>query len=314
MAALCNGADAIYLGAAAFGARASAGFSQQELKQVIDLYHFYGRRVYVTVNTLVKQRELDGVRDTLRMLSDLRADAVLVQDLGVLSLIAREFPHLCVHASTQMALHNAAGARLARSLGMRRVVLARECTLDAIRAVADTGVETEVFVHGAQCVCVSGQCRYSGLIGGRSGNRGRCAQPCRLPYTWQGDTRAWLSPRDLCLRDQVKALAEAGVCSLKIEGRLKRPEYVAVVTRAYRGALDALRAGALCSRRCGGARGAVAGIFAYVLFRLCLWRARRAGDEPPARIQRGRGHRHGAARIPQGRCVAGAGAAEQNAA
>ena len=243
MAALCNGADAIYLGAAAFGARASAGFSQQELKQVIDLYHFYGRRVYVTVNTLVKQRELDGVRDTLRMLSDLRADAVLVQDLGVLSLIAREFPHLCVHASTQMALHNVAGARLARSLGMRRVVLARECTLDAIRAVADTGVETEVFVHGAQCVCVSGQCRYSGLIGGRSGNRGRCAQPCRLPYTWQGDTRAWLSPRDLCLRDQVKALAEAGVCSLKIEGRLKRPEYVAVVTRAYRGALDALRAG-----------------------------------------------------------------------
>ena len=178
MAALCNGADAIYLGAAAFGARASAGFSQQELKQVIDLYHFYGRRVYVTVNTLVKQRELDGVRDTLRMLSDLRADAVLVQDLGVLSLIAREFPHLCVHASTQMALHNAAGARLARSLGMCRVVLARECTLDAIRAVADTGVETEVFVHGAQCVCVSGQCRYSGLIGGRSGNRGRCAQPC----------------------------------------------------------------------------------------------------------------------------------------
>ena len=113
MAALCNGADAIYLGAAAFGARASAGFSQQKLKQVIDLYHFYGRRVYVTVNTLVKQRELDGVRDTLRMLSDLRADAVLVQDLGVLSLIAREFPHLSAHASTQMALHNAAGARLA---------------------------------------------------------------------------------------------------------------------------------------------------------------------------------------------------------
>ena len=186
MAALCNGADAIYLGAAAFGARASAGFSQQELKQVIDLYHFYGRRVYVTVNTLVKQREMDGVRDTLRMLSDLRADAVLVQDLGVLSLIAREFPHLCVHASTQMALHNAAGARLARSLGMRRVVLARECTLDAIRAVADTGVETEVFVHGAQCVCVSGQCRYSGLIGGRSGNRGRCAQPCRLDFKSHG--------------------------------------------------------------------------------------------------------------------------------
>ncbi len=243
LAALCGGADAIYLGAAAFGARASAGFSREELGQIIDLYHFYGRRVYVTVNTLVKQDELDGVRDTLRMLSDLHADAVLVQDAGVLALIAREFPSLCVHASTQMALHNAAGARLAQSLGMRRVVLARECTLEAIREVAATGVETEVFVHGAQCVCVSGQCRYSGLIGGRSGNRGRCAQPCRLPYTWRGETRAWLSPRDLCLRDHVRELAEAGVCSLKIEGRLKRPEYVAVVTRAYRNALDALRDG-----------------------------------------------------------------------
>ena len=283
MAALCSGADAIYLGAAAFGARASAGFSQQELRQVIDLYHFYGRRVYVTVNTLVKQRELDGVRDTLRMLSDLRADAVLVQDLGVLSLIAREFPHLCVHASTQMALHNAAGARLARSLGMRRVVLARECTLDAIRAVADTGVETEVFVHGAQCVCVSGQCRYSGLIGGRSGNRGRCAQPCRLPYAWQGETRAWLSPRDLCLRDQVKALAEAGVCSLKIEGRLKRPEYVAVVTRAYRGALDALRAGRFAPA--GAAeREALSQVFSRTFFPGYAFGARDAQVMNPQRV------------------------------
>ena len=283
MAALCNGADAIYLGAVAFGARASAGFSQQELKQVIDLYHFYGRRVYVTVNTLVKQREVDGVRDTLRMLSDLRADAVLVQDLGVLSLIAREFPHLCVHASTQMALHNAAGARLARSLGMRRVVLARECTLDAIRAVADTGVETEVFVHGAQCVCVSGQCRYSGLIGGRSGNRGRCAQPCRLPYTWQGDMRAWLSPRDLCLRDQVKALAEAGVCSLKIEGRLKRPEYVAVVTRAYRGALDALRAGRFAPAD-AAEREALSQVFSRTFFPGYAFGARDAQVMNPQRV------------------------------
>lgn len=244
LAALCNGADAIYLGAASFGARASAGFSREELKKVIDLFHFYGRRVYVTVNTLIKQHELAGVRDTLRMLCEERVDAVLVQDLGVLHLIRTEFPQLCVHASTQMAIHNAAGARFAASLGMQRVVLARECSLDTIRSVAATGVETEVFVHGAQCVCISGQCRYSGLIGGRSGNRGRCAQPCRLPYSWQQDTQAWLSPRDICLRDHVKELADAGVCSLKIEGRLKRPEYVAVVTRAYRQALDSLSQGA----------------------------------------------------------------------
>ena len=243
LAALCNGADALYLGASAFGARATAGFDRDSLKEIIDLCHAYGRRVHVTVNTLVKERELDGVRETLRMLRDLRADAVLVQDMGVLALIREEFPDLTVHASTQMAIHNAAGARLLKRLGVRRVVLARECGIDAIRAVAATGIETEVFVHGAQCVCVSGQCRYSGLIGGRSGNRGRCAQPCRLPYTWQGQTANWLSPRDMCLRDRLRDLAEAGAASFKIEGRLKRPEYVAVVTRQYRRALDAVAEG-----------------------------------------------------------------------
>ncbi len=243
LAALCNGADALYLGASAFGARASAGFDREALREIIDLCHVYGRRVHVTVNTLVKERELEDVGETLRMLRDLRADAVLVQDLGVLDMIREEFPGLCVHASTQMAIHNAEGARLLQRLGVRRAVLARECTLDAIRAVAATGIETEVFAHGAQCVCVSGQCRYSGLIGGRSGNRGRCAQPCRLPYDWQGQTAAWLSPRDNCLRDHLEELAEAGVSSFKIEGRLKRPEYVAVVTRQYRRALDDLAAG-----------------------------------------------------------------------
>ena len=243
LAALSNGADALYLGAAAFGARAGAGFDREALDGVIRLCHLHGRRVHVTVNTLVKQGELPGLRDTLRMLCDLRADAVLVQDMGVLALIREEFPGLTVHASTQMAIHNAAGARFLQRLGVRRAVLARECGLPAIRQVAATGIETEVFVHGAQCVCVSGQCRYSGLIGGRSGNRGRCAQPCRLPYDWQGQTAAWLSPRDLCLRDHLAELTAAGVASLKIEGRLKRPEYVAVVTRAYRQALDALAEG-----------------------------------------------------------------------
>jgi len=173
-------------------------------------------------------------------LQRLRVDAVLVQDMGVLSLIREKFPDICIHASTQMAIHNAQGARFLQSLGVTRTVLARECTLDAIRETVATGIETEVFVHGAQCVCVSGQCRYSGLIGGRSGNRGRCAQPCRLQYDWQGKQGAWLSPRDNCLRDELDKLVKAGVHTLKIEGRLKRPEYVAVITRAYRQALDAI--------------------------------------------------------------------------
>ena len=240
LAALANGADAIYLGAASFGARAAVGFDEDSLREITELFHFYGKRVYVTLNTLIKERELGGVRQTLRMLQKLRVDAVLVQDMGVLSLIRREFPDICIHASTQMAIHNAEGARFLQSLGVTRAVLARECTLEAIRETAATGIETEVFIHGAQCVCVSGQCRYSGLIGGRSGNRGRCAQPCRLNYDWQGKQGAWLSPRDNCLRDQLDTLCKTGVRTLKIEGRLKRPEYVAVITRAYRNALDAI--------------------------------------------------------------------------
>lgn len=240
LAALSNGADAIYLGAASFGARAAVGFDENGLREVVELFHFYGKRVYVTLNTLVKEKELAGIRKTLAMLEKLRVDAVLVQDMGVLQLIRREFPTLCIHASTQMAIHNAQGARFLQSLGVTRAVLARECTLDAIRDTVNTGIETEVFIHGAQCVCVSGQCRYSGLIGGRSGNRGRCAQPCRLNYDWQGKNGAWLSPRDICVRDQLDKLCATGVHTLKIEGRLKRAEYVAVITRAYRDALDAI--------------------------------------------------------------------------
>lgn len=238
LAALANGADAIYLGAASFGARAAVGFDENSLREVTELFHFYGKRVYVTLNTLIKERELAGVRETVKMLERIKVDAVLVQDMGVLSLIRREFPDICIHASTQMAIHNAQGARFLQSLGVTRAVLARECTLDAIRNTVATGIETEIFVHGAQCVCVSGQCRYSGLIGGRSGNRGRCAQPCRLNYDWNGKQGAWLSPRDNCLRDELDKLCSTGVRTLKIEGRLKRPEYVAVITRAYRQALD----------------------------------------------------------------------------
>ena len=242
-AAVANGADAVYLGAAAFGARASAGFDDGTLKEALAYCHLRRKKVYVTVNILVKERELDGVRHTLSLLSNLGVDAVLVQDLGVLKICREEYPALPVHASTQMALHNASGVRLLKSLGVQRAVMARECDLEEIRKAANLGLEIEAFCHGALCVSCSGECLFSSMIGGRSGNRGRCAQPCRLPYSYQGKTGAWLSPRDLCARDELKAMAEAGVYSFKIEGRLKRPEYVAVVTRIYRDALDAVLEG-----------------------------------------------------------------------
>lgn len=240
-AALANGADAAYLGAAAFGARASAGFDEEMLRQALALAHAHRKKIYVTVNIAVKERELSDIRKTLSLLSRLGADAVLVQDLGVLKICREEFPELPLHASTQMALHNAAGVRLLKNLGAQRAVLARECTIDEMRLAAQTGLEIEAFCHGAMCVSVSGQCLFSSMIGGRSGNRGRCAQPCRLNYTYQGQSGAWLSPRDLCARNRLSEMADAGVYSFKIEGRLKRPEYVAVVTRAYRNALDAVQ-------------------------------------------------------------------------
>ena len=242
-AAVCNGADAVYLGSALFGARASAGFDDETLAEALRFCHLRRKKVYVTVNILIKERELGDVRRTLSLLSRLGADAVLVQDLGVLKICREEFPELSIHASTQMALHNASGAALMKRLGARRVVLARECGLEEIHLAAATGMEIEAFCHGAMCVSCSGQCLLSSMIGGRSGNRGRCAQPCRLPYTYQGKQGAWLSPRDLCARDGLEQMAEAGVYSFKIEGRLKRPEYVAVVTRAYRNALDSILEG-----------------------------------------------------------------------
>ena len=237
--AVAAGADAVYLGYAAYSARAGAGnFDAPGLREAVAFAHLNHVRVYVTVNTLVKDGELDGVLDVLQLLDELRVDGVLVQDLGVLALARACFPDLPVHASTQMAIHNATGARWCREQGIRRVVLARECSLDEIRLAARQGVEIEVFGHGAQCVAVSGQCLFSSMVGGRSGNRGRCAQPCRLPYTYRGKTAAWLSPRDVCLRNDLPALHQAGACSVKLEGRLKRPEYVAVVTGSYKKAAE----------------------------------------------------------------------------
>ena len=238
------GADAVYLGYAAFSARAGAGnFDRGELEEAIRYAHLRHMRVHVTVNTLVKDGELEAVTGVLRLLRELHADAVLVQDLGVLRIIRDQFPGLAVHASTQMAIHNKTGAEWCKKQGMRRVVLARECSLDEIRKCAETGIEIEVFGHGAQCVAVSGLCLFSSMVGERSGNRGRCAQPCRMEYDYRGRRGAWLSPRDVCLRDELPKLQEAGVASVKLEGRLKRPEYVAVVTESYRKGLDSLARG-----------------------------------------------------------------------
>ncbi len=242
-AAVAAGADAVYMGASSFGARADVGFSLEKTREAIDYAHLYGRKVHITVNTLCKQHELSEVRQLLSSLQELGADAVLIQDAGILRIALREFPGLCVHASTQMTIHQPSGVRWLRDIGVRRAVLARECSLETIRACSGLGIETEVFVHGALCVSVSGQCSLSSWIGPRSGNRGRCAQPCRLSYTYRDKTGCWLSPADLCGRESLPSLLEAGVSSLKIEGRLKRPEYVYIVTNLYRRALDQIRDG-----------------------------------------------------------------------
>ncbi len=243
--AVAAGADAVYLGYAAFSARAGAGnFDEEQLRDAVHFAHLHHVRVHVTVNTLIKDGELQGVYEVLRLLNEIRVDAVLVQDLGVLHLARTCFPDLPIHASTQMALHNASGVEFVKRHGLTRAVLARECSLAEIRKAAGVGIEIEVFGHGAQCVAVSGQCLFSSMVGGRSGNRGRCAQPCRLPYTYRGKTAAWLSPRDVCMRDYLPDLVKAGACSVKLEGRLKRPEYVATIAASYRKGIDLLENGA----------------------------------------------------------------------
>ena len=243
-AAVDSGANAVYLGYRAFGARASAtNFDAEALEAAVRYAHLYHVRVYVTVNTLVKPDEMQDLRAALGEIAATGADAAIVQDLGVAALVRREFPVLALHASTQMAICNAEGARLARTLGFSRVVLARECGLEDVRAVAETGIETEVFVHGALCTAVSGRCLMSSMSGGRSGNRGRCAQPCRQGFRLDGMRGPLLSLRDLCLLDDLPTVCASGVRSLKVEGRLKSPEYVAVVTSVYRRALDAVARG-----------------------------------------------------------------------
>ncbi len=243
-AAVQSGADAVYFGGRALGARAQASFFfGPALYRAVEYCHLRGVKAYLTVNTLVKEGEMDGALEMVAEAVDAGVDAYLVQDLGLLSLLRQSFPGIRLHASTQMSLNNASGAAMALRLGVSRVVAARECGLEELRAMAATGAEVEAFAHGALCMGFSGQCLFSSSIGGRSGNRGRCAQPCRLPYELNGENCYALSPKDLCAMHDLKALRDAGVCSIKLEGRLKRPEYVAVVTAAYRRALDRLEEG-----------------------------------------------------------------------
>lgn len=239
-AAVRAGADAVYLGGPQFGARANAqNFSLEELSQAVKYCHERGARVHVTVNTLLKDGELPEALALVRHLCCIHADAVLVQDMGLISLIRERAPELILHASTQMSLHTPAGVRLVKELGLSRAVLARELSLPEIREIGDSvDIELESFVHGALCMCVSGQCYLSAMLGGRSGNRGQCAQPCRLPFKAPVGTGHDLSLKDLSFINSMDKLCEAGVCSAKIEGRMKRPEYVAAVTAACRLAAD----------------------------------------------------------------------------
>ena len=244
-AAVQNGANAVYLGYDRFNARMGAqNFSADELQEAIVYCHVRGVQVHLTLNTLVSDREMARAAEVIRAAAVFGVDAFIVQDLGMVQLCKEIAPSVPVHASTQMSIHSLEGVVAAAELGCSRVVLARELPMEQIRHICRRSpVEIEVFVHGALCMCYSGQCYLSSVIGRRSGNRGQCAQPCRLPYGYGRfeATRYPLSLKDNCLIEHVRELERMGVASVKIEGRMKRPEYVAVVTKAYRAAIDGRR-------------------------------------------------------------------------
>ena len=247
-AAVAAGADAVYMGGSRFGARAYAdNLDEDRMKEAIDYAHLHGCRIYMTVNTLVKEREMKELYSYLLPYYEQGLDAVIVQDMGVFSFVKRHFPDLDVHASTQMTVTGAPGAALIGRMGASRIVTARELSLEEIEKIyRETGAEIESFVHGALCYCYSGQCLFSSLIGGRSGNRGRCAQTCRLPFSVRrgkellnGKNEKYvLSLKDLCSLDILPDILEAGVFSLKIEGRMKSPRYTAGVVSIYRKYVD----------------------------------------------------------------------------
>ncbi len=247
MSAVNAGCDAVYLGGKNFGARAYAtNFDHDDLKAALEFCHLRDVKVYVTVNTLVANEEFEKLVNYLDFLYSIGVDAVIVQDMGVLKFLRENYPGLKVHASTQMTVHNLEGVQELAEKGVSRVILSRELTLKEIKdIVQNSNIEVEVFVHGALCVSYSGQCFMSSILGGRSGNRGRCAQPCRLKYSLvdkegkvlEKDLHL-LSMTDLCTIENIPNLIEAGVTSFKIEGRMKNAEYVASVVKAYREAID----------------------------------------------------------------------------
>lgn len=240
-AAMEKGADAVYAGLRDFSARARAkNFTMAQMERMLAYAHAHGRRIYITLNTLVKEKELPQLVETLAALAAMRVDGVILQDLAVARLVRNHFPAIPLHASTQMTIHNTAGVQMLAELGFQRAVLARELAVDEIAAIARaTTVEVETFIHGALCFSISGQCFFSSYLGGHSGNRGRCAQPCRRLYSHRGKQGHYFSTSDLSAIDLLPELISAGVRSLKIEGRMKSAEYVASVVEAYRLALDA---------------------------------------------------------------------------
>ena len=240
IAAVQNGADAVYLGMGNFNARRGArNFTDEEFEKAVRYCRIRACKVFVTLNTLVNDRELEQAVAAAKLASDLGADGIIIQDLGLIKAIRSALPDIPLHASTQMSLHNLAGVQAAAELGLTRAVLSRELSLEQIRFITrHASIETEVFCHGALCFCYSGQCYMSALIGRRSGNRGMCAQPCRMEYSLSGSMDEHpLSLKDNCLADRLQELEEAGVSCLKIEGRMKRPEYTAIVTGIYAKAL-----------------------------------------------------------------------------
>lgn len=246
MAAIAAGCDAVYLGGYTFGARNYAGnFSNEELVEAINLCHLYGVKVYVTVNTLIYENEVDMFLNYIDFLYKNNVDALIMQDLGMIDLVRKVYPDLDIHASTQMNIHNIEGVQLAKNLGLKRVVIARETSLDEIKKIKkEVNMEIETFVHGALCVSYSGQCLISSLIGGRSGNRGTCAQICRKKFTILDENKNelkkayLLSMKDLMTIQYIDQLINVGIDSFKIEGRMKRPAYVYLMTKLYRKAID----------------------------------------------------------------------------
>jgi len=240
-AAMEKGADAVYAGLRDFSARAKAkNFTLSQMERMTSYAHGNGKKLYVTLNTLVKENELSSLIDTLASLEAMRVDGVILQDMAVARLAREFFPGIPLHASTQMTIHNSLGVRQLEELGFERVVLARELHIDEIKTIVEASkAEIECFIHGALCFSISGQCYFSSFLGGHSGNRGRCAQPCRRQYKHKGKEGYYLSTNDFSSIEMIPALMEAGVASLKIEGRMKSAEYVASVIGAYRMVLDA---------------------------------------------------------------------------